>query len=445
MDDEAKQLQIQPKEHLQEWTDLWFSKHKKAGYIAITDFEQQFFYGTNDIKKVKGITAGRKRQYISINSFNVDWNNKKFSRKTENLKQIRNIAIDIDQYKLGLTIEETLDNIQSLILENKIPEPNLVLVSRGIQIFYSINRGASPKMAWLASYITEQLISKLDHIGADSNAKDMSRVMRVPYSINERNNAFVMPYIWDNEAYTLQELQCYCKPLDKFETKNKIKNNLVNLPVNAKISQYYRTNHARLRDLRKLIELRNGNFTNMRNTFLYIYTYHQSLILDTQEDVIKSVSKTFEGIHSTANNPTSNKEFNATVQSAYNNAKQFFKHYTQNGHDVTYNSNAHDGIYRPYKTKTIIKLLNITEKEQYHLGSIRNKEIKKLQDKERKEQERRNAGMKTMEEYNNSRKQKTEQLRNKIIELKNQGMKHKEIADMMAISSSRVSQLTKKV
>src|SRR5699024_335660 len=57
MDDEAKQLQIQPKEHLQEWTDLWFSKHKKAGYIAITDFEQQFFYGTNDIKKVKGITA----------------------------------------------------------------------------------------------------------------------------------------------------------------------------------------------------------------------------------------------------------------------------------------------------------------------------------------------------------------------------------------------------
>src|SRR5699024_1500316 len=126
-------------------------------------------------------------------------------------------------------------------------EPNMILISRGIQLFYSISHGASPKMAWLASYITEQLISKLQHIGADSNAKDMSRVMRVPNSINERNNAIVKPVIWNDKSFTLQELQAYCKPLDRFKTRKKSKDNLINLPINEKLNQYYKTNYARLR------------------------------------------------------------------------------------------------------------------------------------------------------------------------------------------------------
>ncbi|ENH95668.1 replication protein [Gracilibacillus halophilus YIM-C55.5] len=118
-------------------------------------------------------------------------------------------------------------------------------------------------MAWLVGYITEQIISKLNHIGADSNAKDMSRVMRVPNSINERNNTLVKPYIWNDEAYTLQELQSYCKPLENFGTRKKTKTKII--PINAKVSLFYKTNYARLTDLRKLYELRQGDFTSMRN------------------------------------------------------------------------------------------------------------------------------------------------------------------------------------
>src|SRR5699024_2879600 len=162
----------QPVSQLNNWYDLWFDDHKKTGYVSITDFKKQYFYGANDIERLIKATAGKKQQYISINAFDVNWENKVFSRKTKHLKQIRNIAIDIDQYNLGLTINETLDEIQSLVLSNKIPEPNLILTSRGVQLFYSIDRGASPDMVWLVSYITEQLISKLHHVGADSNAKD---------------------------------------------------------------------------------------------------------------------------------------------------------------------------------------------------------------------------------------------------------------------------------
>lgn len=248
-----------------------FQNIKKAGYVSITDFKKQLFYGSNDILKIITATAGKKTQFISINAFDVDWKNRIYSRKSDRLKQIRNIAVDIDQYKLGLTINQALDEIQALIIADIIPEPNLILTSRGIQLFYSISHGASPDMAWLASYITKQLISKLQHIGADHSAKDISRVMRVPNSINERNNAIVKPEIWNEKAYELDELRSFCKPLEDFETRQRKQQKTRYLPINEKIAQIYRTNYARLKDFDRLIELRKGDFTGMRNVFLYMF------------------------------------------------------------------------------------------------------------------------------------------------------------------------------
>ena len=448
MNETANKLQQQYEEveHLEHWTDLWFSERKKAGYVAITDFKKQLFFGAKDVKKVISSTAGKKKQFISLNAFN-GWNDKSLSRKREHLRQIRNIGIDIDQYDLDITIGQAIDEINVLVLENKIPEPNLVLTSRGIQLIYSISGGASPKIAWLVSFITEQLISKLKHLGADSNAKDLSRVMRVPNSINERNNAVVKPDIWNDKTYSLQQLQAYCRPLEKFEYRGKKKRNIINLPINAKIGQYYKTNYARLRDLRKLIELRNGDFTNMRNTFIYVYSYYQSLVLNTQKEVIEDVRSVLERIYST--DPKANRitkgEFERTVKSAYSNAKEFFEYYTKNGYKIDYNE--HDGIKRPYKTNTLIDLLDITEEEQYHLGSIRNEEVAKKQHADYMRNKRLQDGThkQTREEYLQEQKQHTSDLKQHAEQLKKEGKKQIEIADILGISKGRVSQLLKKV
>src|SRR5690606_13760152 len=136
----------QQTKRLKEWYDLWFDEHKKDGYVAVTDFKRQYFYGSNDIERLIDATFGKKGQFISINAFDVDWENKVFSRETARLKQIRNIAIDLDQYKLGLTVDEVIDELKALILDDEIPEPNLVLISRGIQLFYTIDKGASPSL-----------------------------------------------------------------------------------------------------------------------------------------------------------------------------------------------------------------------------------------------------------------------------------------------------------
>lgn len=435
----------QPKEHIKEWPDLWFSEHKRAGYVAITDFESQLFYGSNDVTTVISRTEGKEKQFISLNAFDVDWDNKQFSRQSDRLKQIRNIGIDIDQYNLGLSIDEALDEIQAMILSNVIPEPSLVLTSRGIQLLYKINRGASPDMAWLASFITEQFISKLQHIGADSNAKDMSRVMRVPNSVNERNKALVKPNTWNNEAYTLEELQAYCKPLDRFRSRQKVKNNIVNFSNDKNLIRYYKTNYARLRDLRRLIELRNGDLTGMRNVFLYIYSYHQSLVLNTQKEVLSSVRNTFEGIYSITDKPMSDREFERTVKSAYKDAEEFFNSFKKNGYNVIYGHN--DGIKKPMRTSTLIERLKITEDEQYHLGSIRNSEVDKRQRADKARAKRRSQGVKPMEEYNESRKEqkqsKMDQLK-KLINDKPNATKA-ELARDLGIGRTYLYQLLKKI
>lgn len=434
---------IAPKEQLNEWHNLWFSEHKKAGYVAVTDFQRQYFYGSNDIQKVIKATAGRRKQFISINAFDVDFNAKTFSREAVKLKQLRNIAIDIDQYKLGMTVDEVIDEIQVMILENKIPEPNLVLESRGVQLFYSIDRGAPSELAWLTSYITEQFVAKMEHLGADSNAKDVSRVMRVPNSVNERNNVVVKPYIWNSEAYTLQELQSYCRPLEKFTTRKKTRATITYLPTSVRLLQFYKTNYARLSDLNRLVDLRNGDFTGVRNVFLYMYAYHESLVLDTQQDVLKSVRNMFADVYSKKDKPLSNREFERTVKSAYKDAEAFFNHYKDNGYTIVYKHL--DGIKKPYKTKNMIKKLSITLEEQENMRTLRNPEIAKKQHAAYMRNKRRGEGSKTRDEYVQSKRDEKAERVVKLAGLLERypSATQRELADMMDVSAMTISRLIK--
>ena len=445
-----KSIGLHTKDILKDWTDLWFNENKKTGYIATTyNFKRHFFFGYNDIDKLKEFTENQYKRFISVNAFDVDWANKDFSRSSEYLKQIRNIGIDIDQYKNNYSIDEALDEIQSMILSNIIPEPNLVLKSRGIQLFYSIDKGASPEMDWLVSYITEQLISKLHFLGADYNCKDLSRVMRVPNSINERNNAKIKAEIWNNEAYTLRELQEYCRPLEIFETRRKKKFMSIsstNSDIGIRIMRFYRTNNARISDLRKLIEIRKGNLTNCRNVFIYVLAYHQSLVLNTKADVLRSVMHEIKDVYTTEKKAErmTKSWIEKTVKSAYDDAKEFFQLLSDNAFIMIYRNK--DNIKRPYKNSNLIKKLNITEHEQRQLRSIRNSNIAKEQHAKYMREKRLKDGTHKMnrEEYEKNRQQKKEVLFNKVVELKEKGYKQKEIAEELSISKGRVSQILKK-
>lgn len=435
------QLQLkQETRQLKHWTDIFFQA--STGYINATNLKGfGRWYGANDIKRLTNDTKGKHRQYLSINSFGVDKHTGIPRRLKVNLKQIRTIAIDLDQYTVNMSIENALDIVQALILDNMIPEPNLVSSSNGIQLFYKVDNGASPAMEWLRHYITCKFIERLAHIGADFKANDSTRLMRVPESINEKNNAVVQWEIWNDYAYTLDDLRQYTD-LDKYKpprAKTGKRPQVLKLEdIKHRNTLFFRTNHARIRDLELLFELRNGVFTHARNEFIYIYAYHYSLIYSSETIVIETVREIAENISSAADDNFRAKEWRATVSSAFKNAREFHEKYKQDGYKIIYTT---DGIVRPMKTENVIKKLNINKDEQQELNYLYSADLKKVKEAERV---RKYYGLKgTMEEYNADRQNRKKQLIQQIKHLKAQGMKQKDIANKINISVRHVSRLLK--
>ena len=432
--------QEQQREKIHDWIDLWFTENKRSGYVAVTNFKYQRFYNSDEAVKLRVNTRGRKSQYMSLNAFGYNAD-EKLTRQSKDLKQIRNIAVDIDQYKLNMSLDEAVDIVQSLVVDKTIPEPNMILRSRGVQLFYAINRGASPEMAWLAGYITEQLVMKLRSVNADSNATDMSRVMRVPESVNERNNARVAYEIWNDEAYTLQELQTYCPPLES--KKRGRKSDIIALP-SQKVALFHRTNYLRQQDLRKLIKLRGGDMTGCRNVFVYILAYQQSLILQTDDykQVAAVVEANTQDMYTTDVKAESAEIwFDNTVKSAHEDAAGFMNHLQATGYNVRYSKN--DGIIKPYRTENIIGKLDISEFEQHELATLVNEEIRRQRHAKYMRNQRRQQGMKSMSDYNADRQKAKSERIETIKNLKADGMANTKIAKELGISRVQVQRLLK--
>jgi hypothetical protein len=149
-----------------EWQDCYVSDSKITGFVCTFHLydKKHYFYGLNDIHEL--LKEAKKRRtdvYLSLNAFEYG------TRQTSALKQIRNIGVDIDCYKLNIPVGRALEEIKRLIFKSAIPNPNVIMFSgRGLQLLYSISGGASPKMAFLSQYITAQFISELRHLGADT-------------------------------------------------------------------------------------------------------------------------------------------------------------------------------------------------------------------------------------------------------------------------------------
>ena len=115
---------------------------EKTGYVVTLDLSKeehkQIWYGLNDLEHfLRSSRLSLKDVYVSLNGF------KHGSRKTADLRQIRNIGVDLDFYKLGLTREHVMEELNRLIAKGAIPCPNVTLYGRGMQLIYSISGGST--------------------------------------------------------------------------------------------------------------------------------------------------------------------------------------------------------------------------------------------------------------------------------------------------------------
>lgn len=336
--------------------------------------------------------------FISLNTFYSTF------RRLEYLKELKAQFIDLDVYNTKFTKEQVLMNLEADYFNKSIPRPNIIVDSgRGFYLIWLINSVPSKALPlWKA--VEEYLYSVLKAFGADRQALDPTRLLRVPGSINSKSNSVVKVLEEYDYIYDIREIQNEFLPeLDENRPKKKGRPTKT-VFIHRERSLYY----ARLKDIIKLCELREYDLRGHRELILFLYRYYACSF---SGDPQKSLEDALE-LNRMFIQPLRETEVIRATRSA---------------EKVYLNKNKE---YR-YKNTTIIELLDITEQEEMHMTTIiSNKEYKRRD----REYQRNKYKEKLKLEGKLTEKEKIAQRRVKIKDLLAEGLSQKEIYISLNIS-----------
>ncbi|HEY4622646.1 MAG TPA: AsnC family protein, partial [Solibacillus sp.] len=263
-------------ELIDEWHGFYMNPTKNHGMVATLDLSKiiynepkTFWWTYESLGKLLSIAERDKpysNVYLSLNAFREV--NGAMKRKASHLAQIRNIGIDLDCYKLGISPAECKEQLIALIAHAKLPNPNLLINSgNGVQLIYGIEGGAAPtnEIKWLVMYITRELNGQLIHLGADFQCCTLERVFRLPGTFNKKPNMpkkLVTAEVWNQKEWTLNELMEYVKPYKPVQKRSKLRTVTPLRGFKKGMRTLPQMNMARANDLLNLVRLRNGEIEN---------------------------------------------------------------------------------------------------------------------------------------------------------------------------------------
>ena len=344
--------------------------------------------------------------YITLNTFY------KPCRRLENIKELNTLFIDLDYYKTGKTRNQVLMDLEKNYFNQSIPIPNYVIDSgRGMYLIWIINAVPSKALPlWKA--VQEYLYNQLKYFGADRQALDATRILRVPGSINSKSKTVVNILDEYEYIYDLREIQNEFLPELRPYEKKKGRPSKINY-IYRERSLYY----GRIQDIIKLCELREYDLKGHRELILFLYRYY---ICSFTEDIEKALNDVLE-LNSMFRQALSEREVIRATRSAERCYLDKNKQYK-------------------YRNETLIELLEITKEEQRYMTIV----ISKEEYKRRKRIRNKNSydGEKAKKIYQEklksqgklSEKEKISQRREKILDLLDKGHTQKEIYTLMKIS-----------
>lgn len=335
--------------------------------------------------------------YITLNTFFKPY------RRLECIKELNALFIDLDYYKTKFTKEQIIMNLEENYFNKIIPATNYILDSgRGLALIWLINKVPSKALPlWKA--IEEYLYNQLKEFGADRQALDATRILRVPGSINSKSKTVVSIIDEYDYIYDLREIQKEYLPELKPKEKKKGRPKKINY-IYRERSLYY----ARIQDITKLCELREYDLKGHREIILFLYRYY---LCSFTEDVHKALEDVLE-LNSMFIYPLRENEVIRATRSAERCYLDKNKEYK-------------------YKNDTLIELLEITEVEETYMTTIissreykrRNNEYNKNKYKE-----------KLIVEGKLLKKEEVRLRREKIKDLLAEGLSQKEIYSLLKIS-----------
>lgn len=335
--------------------------------------------------------------YITLNTFYKPY------RRLECIKELNGVYIDLDYYKTKYTKDQIIMNLEENYFNKIIPATNYILDSgRGLALIWLINKVPSKALPlWKA--VQEYLYSQLKEFGADRQALDATRILRVPGSINSKSKTVVSIIDEYDYIYDLREIQKEFLPELRPNEKKKGRPKKINY-IYRERSLYY----ARIQDITKLCELREYDLRGHREIILFLYRYY---LCSFTEDVQKALGDVLE-LNSMFIYPLKENEVIRATRSAEKCYLDKNKEYK-------------------YKNDTLIELLEITEYEETQMSTIISKNEYKRRHREREKNrylEKLKADGKIKE------KDKLLQRRIKIKDLLAEGLEQKDICLRLNIS-----------
>lgn len=362
----------------------------------------------------------KKDIYYTPNTFNSP-----IKREREYLWQLHRFYIDID-HKAGtepIDPFEVVGAVEQLVEEKKIPQPTEYINSgRGIHIYWDINNchimllDLWEKIENHLFNTIKELERSIKNIVVDSRVKDPTRLLRLPGTINSKNNSKCYSMLKnESNKYNIFDLKKeYIKPKKQYKQN---KGKIAYLPT----KNLYTLNMSRIEDFKHIVSLRNGDIKGYRNTLIMLYSYHYRLVNEiTVEELIKVT-----------------KEFNKSFKEPYK-AKELISVCRSVNRTVKHFQEDNNKGYK-FTNKYIINALDLEEQEQEKLLTIISTRVKYDRKNKKRNEARRN------EEGLTSRQQSKKDRINSILELKQQGYNQSKIAEKLGITRQAVSKLLKEL
>lgn len=413
--------------------------------------------------------------YLSVSTFKSGK-----TRSEWNVKEVKRLYVDMDAHDNPINLDEAklLANymLDNWFDEEKLPEPNYIVFSgRGLQILFTLN-GCDNVPEWkqyqsallnicqkLLENLKNHSLSEASDVVVEHNVsiddlKDAARVMRVPDTVNLKQNVEAK-LLYSNEAneYTLDELSTNyivfnkdnLGPIEEKKKSKKTKKKTKSEPIERDVDMsgidmddkqgvdpYFfkiieTTIKPRLNDLENLIRIRNeaGVVGGYRNNLIAIYIPTLVSCGCKNEDVIKEAHR----VNSLFKKPLKKAEVNDWLNSCLRKKEIV----TADGNKGV------SRVYYRFYTNTIIDKLQITKEEQEKMQVLCSEALKKKRSRE-KQKDVQNANRREVYAKKTADKRKEKEERNnRIHELAGEGMSVRQIAKQLGVNASTVSRVLK--
>jgi len=370
------------------------------------------------------------------------------NRRVVNLLSINTCFIDLDTYHTdhykNAKPEKICGDILRYCEDNGFPLPSLILFSgRGLQIKWIFEKPLTPKALPRWNCVQKYLTGYFEYFGADKMARDASRVLRLERTVNTRSGEIVRilypQNIDDTQKYTFDYLADIFLPwtreeLREFKQKRKRKHKIKTQGLGLIKFDATKLNWDRLSDLRLLADIRGHNRgipDGQRDLFIFLGSCFLAWVTDLKNLYYEVVAISREFCPTWSYSKTQNK-----ASSVYDRYKRALK-----GEKIEYRGKLYDPRYTPTNNRLIDDLC-IAPDEEKQMKTIISKNEKRRRDRERKHEKRHteNPDMLTREEYLNKSEERKKQAQN----LRSQGLKYREIAEIMKTTVNAVDKLLRK-